>query len=271
MGQSIPTLSNNTAMELFSNSTWKPVREQKNSLTRIPFEVYAQDQPSSSPKSIIKVRDLFAINNNLKPKIFLGAQAHVFTKIGTPWETAYNLPPSNDNATDQLWSAISKLNWKSNTACLSAACDLQLPRVCCASVITEFNMKSGNWNFETVGRLLDGNLDLFLAGQVSAYKRLSSARFDIDYNTTSKSYSLYVNPVFKEIAFRYLQVNTITLYYSKLSVIVLFNFPFVFFFFYQIMQRLTSFMNKVSSISQLYNQAPPCKGAIDHFSSPCVV
>lgn len=175
--------------------------------------------PPSAPlmNSPVKVCDLFTLTNDLAPETFTGLQVHLLNRFGAPWKTSNILPQSGGNGENHRWSAISILKWRSGSPWLTTGYEVRLPRVGSTSVMTEIDIKTGRWNFETVGQLDNGKMDVFIAGYFSQLKRLSTVRMDVGYRSPSLSLSVNVNHILKETAVQCIKVKTITIIYCLLG------------------------------------------------------
>lgn len=161
--------------------------------------------------------DLFTLTNNLAPETFTGLQAHWLNRFGAPWKTANSLPPSRGNGDNHWWSFISIFKWRSGSPWLTTGYEVRLPQVGSTSVMTELDVKTGRWNFETVGHLDNGKMDVFVAGYFSQLKRLSTLRINVNYRSPSISLSVNANPILKQAAVQCIKVKTIIIIYCILG------------------------------------------------------
>lgn len=138
-----------------------------------------------------KARDLFASVDGVTPLTFTGFRMHVQYK--NAWLASMVKFNSWGYGPNTLWSSLRS--------------DLQLQggRM---SAMYELDPFSGNWNYELFGRS-DGRrkIDASVQVQVAAMRRLTRARLDVDFACPGKIASLSVDPILKECAFQYLQVN----------------------------------------------------------------
>lgn len=138
-----------------------------------------------------KARDLFASVDGVTPLTFTGFRMHAQYK--NSWLASMGKFNSWGYGPNTLWSSFRS--------------DLQFQggRV---SAMYEVDPYSGNWNYELFGRSDDRRkIDASVQVQVSAWRWLTRTRLDVDFVCPGKIASVSVDPILKDCAFQYLQVN----------------------------------------------------------------
>lgn len=167
----------------------------------------------------IKARNIFASVEDLIPTKFAGSREHLITHTGEQ-QSSFNVDrrplicATGEGSFIEpycRWFAASVLSLntggrETSSLCVSTQWNFR-STTGCTFVAANLDPKSGNWNFETMGRSVDGLLDASVIGQVCAWNQFRSIQFDVDHSIQGKTASLSIDPILKKCSFSYIQVR----------------------------------------------------------------